>query len=279
MRALRCEQADNRRTWDADVMVRPSGFTLIELLVVIAIIALLLAVLMPGLSAARAKSRLVVCASNLRQIDLAAHAYAGDNRGKLAVGSDAPFMFDPSTKWNRNAAVFFWAAPLNDYNGHGLLVKQHLLDPVHLFCPDDEFLDPKVETANIGGPAFARSSFSYRNLQQTTRCEIDNLGADEAGLPARAILWDGNMSGTLSEALRLGPHGGKFVNIAFLDGHVDRFSNKDQTFTIRGVDFARFPVSVRQRVDQILVNADYAERGDPRKAPVLESSDANNSPP
>ena len=49
-----------------------TGFTLIELLVVIAIIAILAAILFPVFARAREQARKTVCASNLRQLGLAA---------------------------------------------------------------------------------------------------------------------------------------------------------------------------------------------------------------
>ena len=56
-----------------------SGFTLIELLVVIAIIAMLLAVLLPGLQLAQEAGHDAICKSNLDQLHKGAFLYAEDN--------------------------------------------------------------------------------------------------------------------------------------------------------------------------------------------------------
>ena len=60
-----------------------SKFTLIELLVVVAIIAILAAMLLPVLSQARLKAKLIVCMNNLKQQGIGQNMFADDNDSML----------------------------------------------------------------------------------------------------------------------------------------------------------------------------------------------------
>jgi len=66
------------------------GFTLVELLVVIAIIALLMSILIPALSKAKAQVFRIVCCSNLRQLQYCWQLYADDNDDKVPSNMAAP---------------------------------------------------------------------------------------------------------------------------------------------------------------------------------------------
>ncbi len=89
---------------------RLAGFTLVELLVAIAIIAVLIAVLLPGLGLARDKARRVACLSNLLQLGQALHMYAGDYRGLVM-----PLAYTDPRLIGNGPAIYWWGT--NDASG------------------------------------------------------------------------------------------------------------------------------------------------------------------
>jgi len=141
-------------------MRRLKAFTLVELLVVIAIIAVLVALLFPVFHKARQQAQQVVCASNMRQIGLAALAYSAENKGVLPIPlgippPPGPFPYDAIgcdaigvLSWNRGT---LW-----NYISRDRGVRIRIFS-----CPSDA--EPRwVQAGDTGNfnPKFPRN-FSY----------------------------------------------------------------------------------------------------------------------
>lgn len=99
---------------------RRAAFSLIELLVAVAATALLAAILIPALPAAKAAAEGAVCRSNLRQLAAANLAYAADHGRYVAAAADIEGA--NSTRWHgvRSGGTFDGAqGPLAPYLGGG----------------------------------------------------------------------------------------------------------------------------------------------------------------
>lgn len=102
-----------------------SAFTLIELLVVVAIIAVLISILLPGLSEAREQAKRVKCAANLHSIGQAMEACRSENTGFVPTWDDGG-----STNIGPNRIMYTWSDALFDTG--------YLGDIRASFCPSDK---------------------------------------------------------------------------------------------------------------------------------------------
>ena len=105
---------------------RASGFNLTELLIVIGAVALLAAVLLPALAAARRKASRINCLSNLKQVGVAFRLWAGDNYDKYPM--QVVLTNSETMRLVVNGSAYLlWQTMSNE-----------LTTPKILLCPDDE---------------------------------------------------------------------------------------------------------------------------------------------
>jgi len=109
---------------------KKNGFTLIELLVVIAIIAILAAMILPALSAAKQKAYAAQCLNNARQIGLATLVYVSDNEDKFPCGVDVK----NDASWSDRTA---WHVLLLPYLGVNVIAVSTNSASKAYVCPSD----------------------------------------------------------------------------------------------------------------------------------------------
>ncbi len=132
-------------------MVCKRGFTLIELLVVISIIAILMAILMPGLQRVKTQAQLTVCRNNLRNYGLTGRMYSDDCDGEF------PYSFEWLYKKSALAPCL-WHDETKNLDQHpefGGYLWPYLKGQEINLCPQFDKVAREMSCSVCGGRAIA----------------------------------------------------------------------------------------------------------------------------
>jgi len=195
---------------------RSVPFTLIELLVVIAIIAILAALLLPGLNRARDMAKRTKCLGNLKQHGLCIVSYGDDYAGWL------PHTTDTQTVWKYLMAPYAGIKPAS-YSDAKLASSIFL-------CPSWQ-TKPEAAPAEQGGYGFNYSQLGYETtlsgyvpyvkLSEVVKPSLTIFSGDTPDWTFSGGTWDylKLYRPSYCGVVNLGNRHSNGINIAWADGH------------------------------------------------------------
>lgn len=154
------------------------AFTLVELLVVIGILGLLMGMILPAMSKAKAKTRTVQCQNNLKQLNLANASYVDSNSDALPLA-----IYRPQPVGTPGEQIYSFDDQLYEYLGKKLTPAEQQASRIPLakrssvlLCPEDKaaphpsFTTPEtwrrtysMSEANMGGVQYGQPLLSLKD--------------------------------------------------------------------------------------------------------------------